>query len=143
MATPLEQTLRAALIADPGVNPLLGSNIFLVQIPENPTYPVCAIERVSTVPLYVQQLDSTQASGGWVRFQITVWASSATSGHDVDTIALAILSALRGFNLWQPTGDPLRNAPNYMLNRRMGVEPQTSPPLYKAIMDVRFFYRDQ
>jgi hypothetical protein len=34
------------------------------------------------------------------------------------------------------------NFPNFMLNRRMQIEPQSDPPLFLAMIDFRIFYQE-
>lgn len=150
MATALEQLIHAALIADVGVQAALGRDaagnvtLYLVQLPPGIVdgyYPAAAFQRISTVPLYThsQGVGTANGSAGWTRFQFTVWAKGAGSGLQTDTAIRAILTALASFN-----GQPgVLGAANFLMSRRMQVEPQVDPPLFKAIADVRIWYQDQ
>lgn len=146
----LEQILHDALLAQSGLTALIGQRLYLVQLPQDvltfSNWPAVVYQRVSTVPLYTHSFDTgQQASVGWARFQITSWSRGPSSGNESDQIARAIHAALQTFNAW---ADPICpsvviSAPNYLLNRRMHVEPQTDPPLFKQILDVKIWYRDQ
>jgi len=151
VSTPLEQFIYAALVADPGVQAALGEDLnghvalYLAQLPPGLTdsyYPAATYQRISTVPIYTHSQDAGTANGsaGWTRFQFTVWAKAATSGAQTDAAARAILNVLASFN-GQNAGLP--NAPNFLMSRRMLVEPQVDPPLFKAELDVRIWYQDQ
>jgi hypothetical protein len=141
----LEKQLYDALLADFGVAAFIGDRLYLVQLPQNPVYPAATYQRISTFPLYVHKLGGVQGQVGWSRFQITGWFSGATSGQQSDGFARAVAAAIQTFNAFALPGSPsvLTQAPNYILSRRMHVEPNTQPPIYKAILDVKLWYRDQ
>ena len=139
----LEQQFIAALNADPTYSGLVSvGNTWLFQLPQNPNYPAATIERVSTVPLYVQSApgNAQQAAVGRARLQFTCWVLNvATAGQISDQIAQAVLSVTRSFSAF---GSPPTGSPTFLLNRRMGIEPQTQPPLFKQILDSLFWYQD-
>jgi hypothetical protein len=143
----LEQQIYAALTSDAGIQAVIGSNLFLVQLPPNPTYPCAAFQRISTNPIYSHSPSAgQQGTVGWCRFQFTCWATGATSGQSVEAFAAAILAALQTFNAWAVPMSPevaIDQAPNFVIGRRMGIEPQLSPPVFKTIIDVKIWYRDQ
>jgi len=142
----LEQQVYDALIADAGIQGVIGANLFLVQLPQNPTYPSATYQRVSTSPLYVQAtLGVAQASMGWARFRFTCWATGATSGQMVEAFFNALLSVLGTFNAAAlPTSPEVINqAPNFVLNHSMLIEPQPSPPIFKSVTDVKIWYQNQ
>ncbi len=149
----VEQLLRTALVNDATVAGFFGGNpanarIYETQAPQNPTYPFATYQRISTVPLYVHSSlgsSSNQASVGRVRMQITVWCQGASSASQRDTITRAILAVLNGFNAFElPQSVPvLRQAPTRLLNRFSSIEPQTQPPVFKAVLDIELYYQDQ
>ena len=142
----LEQIIQNALVADPGVSAVIGSRLYLLQLPQNPTYPAAVFQRVSTVPIYSHSPDvGQQGSVGVARFSFTAWATGAHSGATMEACAAAILAALQTFNAWALPTSPqvITQAPNYVVGRRMGIEPQTDPPLFMSVIDVKIFYRDQ
>lgn len=138
----LEQQFIAALNADPTYSALVTGKTWLVQLPPNPSYPAAAIQRVSTVPLYVQAGPgyAPQAAVGRARLQFTCWVSNAqNAGVLSDAIAQAVLNVTRSFSAY---GSPPTGSPTFMLNRRMELEPQTQPPLFKQVLDLLFWYQD-
>jgi hypothetical protein len=138
----LETLFIAALNADPVYSALVTGKTWLVQLPQNPNFPAATIQRVSTVPLYVQANvgDSQQAGVGRARLQYTCWVKNdATAGQISDAIAQAVLSVTRSFSAF---GSPPTGSPTFMLNRQMSIEPQTQPPLFKQIIDLLFWYSD-
>lgn len=145
MAT-LDERLRAAFLADAGVSALIGNRLYDRQIAQNPPqYPCAAYQRISTIPLYSQEHDSDQASVGWARYQITVWADGPNGGIIAANVAKAFSDALQGFNLWNQPASPVvvQSAPNYILNRRAGIEPNTKQPLFKEFIDIKCWYSEQ
>lgn len=143
MYTSVEAQLIAALAADPTYSGLVTGGTYLVQLPQNPDYPAATIQRISTVPLYVQTEpgDTRQATVGKVRIQYTCWVEDpVNSGPISDSIAQAVLNVLRSFSAY---GSPATSNPSYLLNRRMLIEPQTQPPLFKQELDIMFWYQDQ
>jgi hypothetical protein len=142
----LEQQVQNALVSDPAVNAIIGTRLYLLQLPQNPVYPAAVYQRVSTVPIYSHSpATGQQASVGWARFSITGWATGANSGAIMEAFAAAVLAALQTFNAWALPTSPqvITQSPNYIVGRRMSIEPQTDPPLFMAAIDVRICYRDQ
>lgn len=138
----LEQQFIAALNADPTYTGLVTGGTWLFQLPQNPQFPCATIERVSTVPLYVQSATGNpqQAAVGRARLQFSCWVKNASSAGIVsDQIAQAVLAVTRSFSAF---GSPPTGSPTFLLNRRMGIEPQTQPPLFKQILDILFWYQD-
>lgn len=147
----VESNLRAQLLADPGLSALIGDRLYLVQLPQNPQYPCGVYQRVFTQPLYVQTrgrnpLTGGQATIGWSRFSFTFWSNDgAQGGSIVEQIALAVMAAMESVNLIDLPQSPvvINQAPNFLITRRMGIEPQTQPPLFKAMLDFKIWFQDQ
>jgi Protein of unknown function (DUF3168) len=147
----VESILRADLLADPGLSALIGDRLYLVQLPQNPVYPCGIYQRVSTIPMYVQTrgrspLLGGQATVGWARFSFSFWSNDgAQGGAIVESIALALMAAMENVNLCALPQSPavVTQAPNFLITRRMGIEPQTEPPLFKVLLDFKCWYQDQ
>ena len=148
----VESILLADLLADAGLSALIGNRLYQVQLPQNPTYPCGIFQRVSTTPLYVNSvrgrnpLAGGQATVGWARFSFSFWSNDGKNGAAiVDSIALALMAAMENVNLIALPTSPatINNAPNFLLTRRMSIEPQTQPPLFKALLDFKCWYSDQ
>jgi len=141
----LESQLYLALVGDTTLGALVGGRIYLAQLPQGTVYPALTYQRISTIPTYVHSPVDSQASVGWSRFQITCWVSSKTAANDMDALAKAVLGVLNHFNAWAlPASPPVLNqAPSYLIDRRMSVEPNTNPPIFKTMLDVKLWYRDQ
>lgn len=147
----VESILRAELLSDAGLSALIGDRLYLVQLPQNPIYPCGIYQRVSTTPLYIQTrgrnpLTGGQATIGQVRFSFTFWSNDgAQGGAIVESIALALMAAMENVNLIALPTSPatITNAPNRLITRRMGIEPNTQPPLFKALLDFLCWYSDQ
>jgi hypothetical protein len=140
--TPEEQ-LRTTLLADPTVagfltygSPAIG-HLWEGQLPQNVTFPAAAYQRISTTRYYAHQ---GPADTGWIRFQISIWCRSKSSGLDALNIALAIISALKTLDA---SGLASAGPKNFVLNQRLDIEPNTEPPIFKQILDVRIYFRDQ
>ncbi len=125
---------------------LIGPNLWLLQLPQNilngTPFKALTYQRISTQRIYAH---SGGADVGWCRFQFTAWAQTQSSGEDVLDIAYALFNALKTFNAAVLPSSPLvHNAhPNFVINQFMGIEPNTQPPIYKCILDVRIAFQDQ
>lgn len=148
----LEEIIRSGLLANAGVYALLGTNLFLVQLPEDafdssinppggtpPNTPTAraVYQRLTTQRIYAH---ASANNVGWSVFRFTIWDYTGISTLN---IAQAIVAALADFTAQLEDSPPSPNAPNFVLSQRMDVEPQTDPPLFKTVMDVRFFFEDQ
>lgn len=150
--TGVEAQFYSAMVNDPTLGPLFGVDangnkmFFVDQLVENPVYPAGRFQRISTVPLYVHTPGSgLQASVGQIRFQVDFWTRGKSAAQDRETICRAFLGALNAFNAYALPTSPsvVTQTPSYVLNRRHTVEPQTDPPLFKAIFDIKVWYQDQ
>ena len=142
----LEQIVRTALLADATLNAAIGGNLFLAQLPQNflngSPFKALTYQRMSTQRDYSH---SSPADVGWCRFQFTAWANTAATGEDSINIGYALFNALKTFNAAALPASPpvLHQYPNFVLNQFMAIEPETKPPIYKCILDVRIWFRDQ
>jgi hypothetical protein len=137
----VKERFREAIIADGGVFALIGNRMYR-QIAQNPVYPCCSYARISDVPLYSQEKDALQGTTRWARFQVDVWSMDDI---EADVVATAIEAALQGFNLWTAPASPVvvNTAPNTVLSRRDGIEPNTQPPIYRETLDIKVWYSVQ
>jgi len=141
----LEQNLRENMLAAPGFTSAVPGGLW-GKVPQNPTYPVVQFQRISTPRIYTQdQLSNSRWGGaGWARFQFTAFANDAAAGLDqAQATADAIRAAIKTFDLSQETGAPFLHAPNFVISERAGEIPDTMPPVYTQMLDVRVFFRDQ
>ena len=142
----LEEIIRTSLLADAPLNAAIGGNLFLMQLPQNllngSPFKALTYQRISTQREYSH---SSPADVGVCRFQFTAWANTAAAGEDCLNIGYALFNALKTFNAAAlPQSPPVLNqAPNFVINQFMAVEPSTKPPIYKCILDVRIWFRDQ
>lgn len=152
MSVSLETQIYQALTADPTLTGLVGTSIFLAQLPQNVVtsgtgYPALTYQRISTTPLYVQAGNPTtqQGSSGWARFQFTFYVASKTAAGDLEALVRALFAILNNFNAWALPSSPsvVLQSPNFLLSRRMQVDAETSPPLFMAILDYRIAYQNQ
>lgn len=138
----VEQFLHDYLVADAGVSAIQGSRLYLVQIPQNPTFPCTAYQRISTQRIWTQDISGSNGTFGYCRFQFTCFADqTASGGKTAIALSSAIVAALQKFNMAAPVGSPvvLRQAPNFVLNQRMDIEPQQQIPLFRMILDVKLW----
>ena len=84
----IESALYAHLVADAGVTALLGTRIYPLDLPQEPTTPCATYHRVSTVPRYVHGADLNFDT---VRIQIDCYADSVLGAK---TLADAVRDAL-------------------------------------------------
>ena len=151
--TALEQFIYSAVTGDTTLRALLGTDsggnasFYLDQLIENPVYPAGRFQRISTIPVYTQNYarNPGQATVGWCRFQFDWWTRGANATDVREQICRAFLNVLDTFDAYAPVSSPLtlNQAPSMVLNRRHTVEPQTDPPLFKAIFDVKIYFQDQ
>jgi hypothetical protein len=139
----VEQQIYNGLLAQPGVTGIIGDRLYLVQLPQNPVYPCAAYQRVATVPLYTQE-NANQGTVGYVRFQFTGFFQGASSGQQSDAFAQAVTAALETFNCAMGAQSPpvLGTPPNYVIGRRMLVQPQTQPPIFMCVIDAKLWYNE-
>lgn len=139
----VENQLRTGLLADAGVAGIIGNRLYLVQLPQNPVYPSACYQRIATVPLYTQDND-LQGTVGWARFRVYGFFEGKNSGNDSEAFAQAVTAALQTFNCGQPQQSPpvLGTPPNYVIGRKMEVQPQTQPPIYMSVIDIKLWYND-
>jgi len=147
---PLEQKLRQEMLIDSGLSPLVGSNIFLVQLPSgfmsaNPPVRALVIQRVSTLRYYTHDGATNPLIAA--RVQFTAWCKGSDSGNDALSVMAALVNFLNTFCATQTAefGSPITTPtqfPNIVLNERMSVYPQTQPPLYQGILEARIFNRE-
>lgn len=140
----VEASLRAAMIADAGVAGKIAARLYLGQIPQNPTYPCAAYQRISTQRLYAHMLGGQQGAFGWSRFQFTSFGAGPTGGADAEATSAALRAALQTFNLAAVAASPqvLLQAPNFVLNELMHIEAQPEQPIFKFILDVKVWFND-
>lgn len=150
----LEQKLRQEMLIDSGLSPLVGANVFLVQLPSgilsanptgNPPVRALVIQRVSTLRYYTHDGATNPLMAA--RIQFTAWCKGPDSGNDALSVMAALVNFLNTFCATQTSefGSPVTTPtqfPNIVLNERMSVYPQTQPPLYQGILEARIFNRE-
>ena len=117
-----ESSLRAALLAAPAVSALVGTRVYPMLLPQNPTLPAIVFQRISAVP------DHLLGEQGWrapCRVQLSLWAATYDA---MRTLTIAVEAALRGYS-----GSGLRLV--RLLNLTDDYEPETK--LYRMIADFR------
>lgn len=81
---------------------------------------------------------------GYVRFQVDVMSADPDDGQkDAIAAADAIRAALKTFDLSLETGKTFEAAPNEVVNERAGDLPDTYPPVFSQMLDIKCFFRDQ
>jgi len=145
MSTPLEQIIHSALLSNAALTSLIGTRLYLCQLPPQPTYPCVTYQRIATIPLTTGPQGSGWQGMGWARFSFSGWCNGKTSGAQSDALARALQAAMLTFDASQTPWSPetVSQAPNFLLNRSMTVEPQTDPPLFRARLDYRLLYQEQ
>lgn len=147
--TPLEQIIRTAMLDYAPLTAIIGATgLYLIQLPQNilgtlqADTCVATFQRITTSRIYAHYSANDVGSA---RFQFTAWAGGKNGGAKVLECAQKIIDALATFNASQlPTSpDVLLAAPNFVLDQRMEVEPQTRPPVFKCTLDARIWFRDQ
>lgn len=138
--TTLEDKLRTAALAFPGLTALLGgtdTNKFQwwdTQLTQNSPMPAVIALQIDGAPLYT--------TGGRnplerIRVQFTIWGLKGQQARDVEQ---QVKEFLDGFNA---TGISSNQAgPNTIVNVRGGAYTQTSPIRYWRTMDAMIFNSD-
>ena len=142
----LETQIRSAFDSDPTFSGLLTGGLYLVRLPQNPSYPCGIFVRVGTRPIYSQgPRGGSQAHVGSARFQFQFWSTSTTPEVELEALYQAMLGVLAGFSAYAlPASPPLANqAPNFVISRTMGIESETQPQAWYIRCDVNVWYQDQ
>ena len=145
----VEQIIREALLDYAPFTAIVGAaGLYLVQLPQNVLGSlqadtcVATYQRVAGTRIYA---NASANDVGAARFQFTAWAGGKNGAARVLACAQTIIDGLKTFNAAQvPTSpDVLLAAPNFVLDQRMEIEPQTRPPIFKCTLDARIWFRDQ
>jgi len=142
----LETEIRAACLADSTFTGALAGGLFWIRLPQNPTYPCGIFQRVSTVPIYAQNVPGgTQAHVGKARYTFKFWSVNGDAATELQTIVQALLDVLSKLNAFAvPNSPPVTNqAPSFVLNERDGIESQIQPQAFWREVDVAVWYQDQ
>jgi hypothetical protein len=136
----LEKLLYDHLRADATLAGLTGGRVYIVQMPQQPVYPLIRYQRISTQRMYANT--GASASTTWTRFQFDL----AATGADGSVVALqlrdALLGALQNFDgSNQPASPavPSNQAPNFALQEMMTAWPASPQPIFVYRVDVRIF----
>lgn len=142
--TNLEKLFYAGVIADAGVQALLGAppnaRLYFQTVAQNPVYPAAAYQRAATKRLITADQSNPRWMGaGWARFQLTIL--------DTDDVRLiqvmdALRASLKTFDLSNEGTSPDGQAPNFVVSEYTTVQPATKPPVYIAMLDANCFFRD-
>lgn len=120
-----ENAIATVLQADAAVTALVGTRIYPLKMPQNPTLPAIVHQRISTTP------DMLAEGPGFapMRVQLSLWASSFDGAR---ALAAAVVGVLHGYH--GPIGiGGLRLA--RLLNLTDDYEPETK--LFRVIADFR------
>lgn len=91
----LDTAIRARLVADGAVSALVGTRIYPIRAPDNPTLPMLTYQRISNIREHV--MTGEQAKFTTTLFQIDVWAKESGGISQARSIAAAIRSSLDDF----------------------------------------------
>jgi hypothetical protein len=133
--------VRYRLLAVSGVTALLGTRIYVLKLPQSPSYPVALIQLVSLVDEYTHDGD---AALGVSRVQVDVFAQEA-SGADPYATAVAaadaIHAALSGIS-FDGSGSPvdLEISGAFRMNRQTAYEPDALR-VVRVLQDYRVQWR--
>ncbi len=137
---------REALLADAAVQSLIGQRLYQQQMPQRAEpFPLAFYEVISTNRLYAHGLGGSQGTFGWCRVQVTCVGAGADGGLDAGNVAAAIIAATQTFNLSAVPQSPavLTQAPNFVINQRMGILEQTRQPLFTQVLDLKVYFTDE
>lgn len=91
----VEEGLVTYLLAQPTITGVIGQRLYPIHIPQNPTLPAIAYQRISTPRTYSHQGFSNRARP---RIQLTLFALSYSACKDLAEKLRAVLAGYRG--LW-------------------------------------------
>jgi hypothetical protein len=117
-----ESSLRAVLLAAPAVSALVGTRVYPMNLPQAPTLPAIAFQRISAVPDQLLGVESWRVP---IRVSLSLWA---TTYDGVRALTVAVEAALRGYS-----GNGLRLV--RLLNMTDDYEPETKQ--FRVIADYR------
>lgn len=87
----IESALRTLALADSTVSGLVGTRMYPLKLPQDPTYPAVTYTRISGPRLYDHGGETGMAEG---RFQIDSWGASYSSAKSA---AAAVREAIEGY----------------------------------------------
>ena len=117
-----ETSLRAVLLANAPVAALIGTRVYPMNLPQAPTLPAIAYQRISAVPDHLLEAESWRVP---CRVSLGLWASTYDGAR---ALAAAVATALREYS-----GPGLRLV--RLLNMTDDYEPETK--LFRVIADFR------
>lgn len=147
--TPLEQKLRILLLQDSSITALV-SQVVTGQLPQGmmspaPPYRVIQIQNPSTLRMSTHDRGITSLA--YQRIQFTAWCKGQDSYTDAQQILELLIAFLNNFDatstnqFGSPQLSPV-HSPNFVLNQRVTLYPNTLPPLYMGILDTRIYNRE-
>ncbi|HET9304872.1 MAG TPA: hypothetical protein VFO46_02485 [Candidatus Sulfotelmatobacter sp.] len=131
----IEDKLRTAAMNYTPLTALLGSGAnnfrwYETQLLEGSAFPAVVVTLVSNVRDYA--LDRRMATS-FTRLQIVVWDPNP---EEASTVEQTIVQFLDQFSAYGPIAG---QAANFVLNSRATIYPDTQPPIYQRLIDVRVF----
>lgn len=137
---PMEERMRAALLANAGVATASGGRIAEGHKPQGGALPQVTFKRTSTSFQYVQE---GRLSIYWSRLTFMCWDKSPDGAR---AIAAAIIAALPTFDLTQAPQNPepvLDRSPNKVLNQFADEWPDPEPTIYRALLDIKIWFTEE
>lgn len=132
----LSSQIRAALLADSGLSPVVGSRIYLNAIPQGATFPLVRFQKISTT-----RMQDHDGSGiGWCRYKFDAIDESAVT---VESLADLIEAAMKRFNLAAAATSPATiytQAPNFLINRYSAAWSDFDPRIEREIVDFKVWF---
>ncbi len=128
-----ETALRVALLADPAIAALVGTRVYPMELPQNPTLPAIVYQRIST-PGETPMLKHAQVAPR-IRIQLSLWAGTFGA---VRQLAAAVDAKLDGYS--GPNGDGTSLRLVWLANMSDDYEPETK--LYRVIADYRVIHTE-
>lgn len=134
MPSSLKAKLRANASSYSPLTALLGTSPFRwydTQLVQGSAFPAVVVFIVSNPPSYVL---TNRMTTSWARVQFTVW------DNDPESAGLVVAALTNFFDQLNLIGVPnLTQYPNLIIADRDFLYPQTQPPRYQRILDVRIF----
>lgn len=138
MATPIMQRIRAAAIADAGLQPLIGARFYDTQLAQQSTFPAIVAQQISGPRMYT---NNARLKTYWARFQFTIWGGQYEAGAEARDAVFLALAYFLDTTAFDGVAGRVQN-PNAIVGDHFVGFPQTDTINFQRIVDAMIFVNE-
>ena len=87
----IEQVLQAKMVGETSITDLVGTRVYPLKAPDNPTFPFITYQRIDSEPIYTMDGGGNRVES---RFQIDAWDRGLAAYKNTKAIARALQAVL-------------------------------------------------